>query len=358
MNINSIQNNINFSGKYALSNYKACLKGGAMGDALGWPVEFMNLRFIKNRYGAKGIQDLVLNYKNKAEITDDTQMTMFTADGLLKNACKTLNLNKVPDMKVIFDSYKLWLNTQYSKAIQKGKGWISEISGLYENRAPGTTCTSSVIKNIPGSIENPINSSCGCGGVMRVAPVGLMYKDNPELAFEVGARCAALTHGNPRAYLPAGVMSGMIANIIGGDDIPTALDKNLKTLEKYDRNRPVLDILNKAKNYADTNVSPKEAIYDLGEGWYGDEALAISVYCALKEPEDFQKAVRMAVNHDGDSDSTGAILGNLMGAHLGMEKLPEDWAEKIELTNELDVLAEDLFSNPYNIKDAARRYPI
>ena len=104
--------------------------------------------------------------------------------------------------------------------------------------------------------------------------------------------------------------------------------------------------------------SPKEAIYDLGEGWYGDEALAISVYCALKEPEDFQKAVRMAVNHDGDSDSTGALLGNLMGAHLGMEKLPEDGAEKIELTNELDVLAEDLFSNPYNIKDAARRYPI
>ena len=357
MNITPTNNSLIFTGKYALSNYKACLKGGAMGDAMGWPVEFMRLNSIKRQYGNKGIQDLVLNYKRKAEITDDTQMTMFTADGLLKNVCKTLKLDEVPDMNTVFNSYKLWLNTQYGKMIQKGQGWIAELSGLYENRAPGATCTSAIRNGIPGSFNKPINNSCGCGGVMRVAPAGLMYKDNPKLAFEVGARCAALTHSHPRAYLPAGVMSGMIANIISGDDIPTALDKNIKVLEEYYGNEPVTELLNNAKKYAKSDMNPEEAIYKLGEGWVGDEALAISVYCALKEPNDFQNAIRMAVNHDGDSDSTGAILGNIMGAHLGMEKLPEDWAKKIELTNELDILAEDLFTSPENIKNAAKRYP-
>ena len=350
--------NLNFSGKYALSNYKACLKGGAIGDELGWPVEFMRLNSIKRQYGCKGIQNLVLNNKGKAEITDDTQMTMFTADGLLKNICKTLNLDELPDMNTVFNSYKLWLNTQYGKMIQKGQGWIAEIPGLYENRAPGNTCTSAVRNGIPGSFRKPINNSCGCGGVMRVAPVGLMYKDNPELAFEIGARCAALTHSNPRAYLPAGVMSGMIANIISGDDIPTALDKNMKVLEEYYGNEPVTKLLDDAKKYAKSDMNPEDSIYNLGEGWVGDEALAISVYCALKEPNDFQKAVRMAVNHNGDSDSTGAILGNIMGAHLGIEKLPADWVEKIELTKELDILAEDLFVNPKEIKNPEKRYPI
>lgn len=356
MNIIST-NNLNFSGKPTLNNYKACLKGGAIGDALGWPVEFKSLSTIKELYGKNGIQDLVINHKGVAEITDDTQMTMFTADGLLKSVCKTLKLDKLPNMNTVFDSYKLWLNTQYKSGIQKGCGWIAEIKDLYANRAPGTTCMTALRQGIPGSIEIGINTSCGCGGVMRVAPAGLVYKDNPELAFEVGASCAALTHSHPRGYLPAGVASGMIANIISGDDIPTALDKNMKVLEKYDGHEPVTEILNKAKALAKSNISSEDAIEKLGGGWVGDEALAISIYCCLKEPNDFKKAITMAVNHNGDSDSTGAILGNIMGAHLGMDSIPKAWNNKVELTNELDILAEDLFVKPENIKNAKVKYP-
>ena len=90
----------------------------------------------------------------------------------------------------------------------------------------------------------------------------------------------------------------------------------------------------------------------------GDEAIAISTYCALKEPNNFEKAVQMSVNHSGDSDSTGAILGNILGAHLGMDKIPSKWADKMELSNELEILANDLFVNPKNIKNAEKRYPI
>lgn len=358
MQVSLPSNNLNFTGKYTLSNYKACLKGGAVGDALGWPIEFQQINTIKKIYGHKGIQDLIIRKNGKAEITDDTQMTMFTADGIIKALRKSLNLNKIPDMNTIFNSYKLWLNTQnYYPKLQVGKGWISELKELYEMRAPGTTCTSAVRGNIPGSIEHPINHSSGCGGVMRVAPVGLMYKDNPELAFEIGARCAALTHGNPQGYLSAGFLSGTIAHIINGDDVSNAINKTINYLKKYNGHESTLNLINKAKEFSKSNIEPLTAIEKLGQGWEGHEAIAISVYCALKEPNNFEKALQIAVNHSGDSDSTGAIVGNILGAHLGLEGLPKKWNNKTELSSELEQLAKDLY-NPLKIEDIEKRYPI
>ena len=188
-------------GRHTKTHYTGCLVGGAIGDALGWPVEFRRLSDIRSLYGKQGITDLVKSPRSGiVEITDDTQMTMFTADGLLKSAIKGFDDNSIPDMDIVYDSYQNWYNSQGSYYQENDKGWISNIEALYENRAPGGTCMGSLGRGIPGSIEEPINHSKGCGGVMRVAPAGLMYYKNPEIAFEVGARCAALTHSHPSAY--------------------------------------------------------------------------------------------------------------------------------------------------------------
>ena len=345
--------------KHKLENYQSCLLGGAIGDALGNPIEFDSISNIIRKYGKNGIQDLLVNLKGIAEVTDDTQMTMYTADGIIKSLLKTFDKNKLPDLKTIFESYKLWLNTQnYNTNIQKGKGWISELQDLYATRAPGLTCMSAIRGNVPGTIEKPINNSAGCGGVMRVAPAGLVYYEKPEMAFKVGADCAALTHSNPRGYLSAGFLSGLVANIINGKTIEEAVDATLPILKKYEGNEPVTKLIIKAKELAKTKMEPLAAIEQLGEGWVGDEAVAISTYCALKEPNNFEKAVQMAVNHSGDSDSTGAILGNILGAHLGIDKIPEKWINRIELSKELKLLANDLFVEPKEIQNATKRYPI
>ena len=64
--------------------FRGCLIGGGVGDALGYPVEFMRLSAIKSTYGTDGVQDLILERESgKAQISDDTQMTLFTASGLL-----------------------------------------------------------------------------------------------------------------------------------------------------------------------------------------------------------------------------------------------------------------------------------
>lgn len=357
LGFNTPNNNVNFQGKYNLSNYAGCLKGGAIGDALGWPIEFRRISEIQKKFGKDGIQDLIIKSTGKAEITDDTQMTMFTADGLIKSALKKLKLNEMPDMKRVFKSYKLWLDAQFGNIQQRNEGWINNIKEMHIQRAPGNTCISAIANGVPGSISKPINNSAGCGGVMRVAPAGLMYKDNPELAFKVGAECAALTHGHPRGYLPAGVLSEMIAHIVNGKNVEGAVCETMKTLKTYKGHEPVTALMEKAQKLVKSDIAPSEAIKELGEGWVGDEAIAISTYCALKEPKDFAKAVKMAVNHSGDSDSTGAILGNILGAELGVEKLPAKWVKNVELSEELGQLAKDLYVKPQDIEAAVVRYP-
>ena len=80
----------------------------------------------------------------------------------------------------------------------------------------------------------------------------------------------------------------------------------------------------------------------LGEGWVGDEALASALYCALKYENNFEKAVIASVNHSGDSDSTGAITGNILGAYLGLERIPKRFLEHLELRNIILEVADDL----------------
>ena len=90
------------------------------------------------------------------------------------------------------------------------------------------------------------------------------------------------------------------------------------------------------------NNSDLEAIEQIGEGCVAEETLAIAVYCALRHKDDFAAGIRAAVNHSGDSDSTGAIAGNILGTHLGYSKIPHEFIDDLELLDVLSMLAADL----------------
>lgn len=67
-----------------IDRIKGCLLGGAVGDALGAPVEFLEWAAIRNTFGAQGIVDYAPAYGRLGAITDNTQMMLFTAEGLLR----------------------------------------------------------------------------------------------------------------------------------------------------------------------------------------------------------------------------------------------------------------------------------
>jgi ADP-ribosylglycohydrolase len=94
-----------------------------------------------------------------------------------------------------------------------------------------------------------------------------------------------------------------------------------------------------AEELATSGLPHEEAIARLGQGWITEEALAISIYCALIA-RDFKHGVVLPVNHDGDSDSTGSIVGKLLGA----KAIPKEWLEPLELREVISELAEDLYA--------------
>ena len=103
-----------------------------------------------------------------------------------------------------------------------------------------------------------------------------------------------------------------------------------------------LALLDDAAARACSDEADEPNIRALGEGWVGDEALAIALYCALRYQDDFSGAMIAAVNHSGDSDSTGAVAGNLLGAWLGLEGIAPEWRENLELEPEILEIGADL----------------
>lgn len=342
---------------------RGSLFGGAVGDALGYPVEFMALSEIKKRYGDDGITAYTHDpYTGEALISDDTQMSLFTANGILFGDTRG-NLRGImgPIESYVYLAYKDWLRTQ-TKAFKPWKqdedrvSWLLDIPDLYNRRAPGNTCMGALRSGEYGSAKHAINNSSGCGGVMRVAPWGVYDRatnkqDRADLD-RTGAEIAKLTHSHPLGWLPAALLCHIVNMGVYDDcSIREAVEDAIETVEivfsetltelEY---HPMKSLLEKAIQLSENKKADTENIVELGEGWTGDEALAIAVYCALRHPDDFSAAVIAAVNHGGDSDSTGAITGNIVGAWLGYKAIEEKWKTKLGLKNVILEMADDLWS--------------
>lgn len=191
--------------KHYLDKIRGGLVGGAIGDALGYPIEFMSWKAIQKKYGVDGIQNYVLDFETGAAVfSDDTQMSLFTANGILiGETLRHLKGTQGAIANYIHIAYQEWLKTQEWGADrnQTHSCWLFEIPDLHCNRTPGTTCLSALRTGKMGSIDAPLNSSKGCGGVMRVAPLALYYKpenDADQRSLDAdGAEIAAITHGHP-----------------------------------------------------------------------------------------------------------------------------------------------------------------
>lgn len=344
----------------SLDKFYGCLIGGAAGDALGYEIEFLGEDTIFRNFGKEGIQDYVLHI-GEARISDDTQMTLFTAAGLLSDfQAKSAggNLSVRPE-SAIWDAYLEWYELQCGNTIKNAKsGWLCRVPEMAASRAPGITCLHTLGNKQAGCTGESINHSKGCGGVMRVAPIGLFYNRHPELKDEIvfvdrlAAEAAALTHGHPLGYLTAAVLAHIVNRIVYGgctfgDGLKDIVLESIEYLKGYyseqEHTRELCDLIQKAIDLSQNEEDDLDNIHILGEGWVAEETLAIAVYCALKYQNDFSKALCVSVNHRGDSDSTGAVTGNILGAWVGYERIPEKWKQNLECYDTIKKMAEELY---------------
>jgi len=337
--------------------YRGCLLGGAVGDALGAPVEFMSLAEIRAQFGRPGITEYTTAFDRKGAITDDTQMTLFTAEGLLRAYVENGGRDARTVTAAVAHAYTRWLRTQGAVPGLTGAdtdGWLFEQRELHALRVPGATCLEA-LQQMTLLGQRADNESKGSGGLMRMAPVGLWCARLDDgvppdrvarRACELGAELAGLTHGHPTGRLAAGALAALVSLIVRDVPLPMAVERVMALLLRYPGHAETLRALDLARTVArgESALRP-ETVVTLGEGWVADEALAIAVACALNA-EDFETGVRVAVNHDGDSDTTASVAGNLIGAMHGVEAIPQRWLAGLEARRIVAEVADDLATFP------------
>jgi len=292
---------------------KGIIYGLAIGDALGYPTEFMLLSRIKEIYGPSGIQELP---KTPALFTDDTQMSIAIAEALIKSGEKDIE----SVMEAVRDEFIKWCHSSEN------------------NRAPGNACLTGVANMERGVhwSKSCVTRSKGCGSAMRAAPIGYIYQNDPEKLKEVAHASGICTHGHPTgnaacigsAYLVKLALDGVKPEKM----IPALLNFTSGISDEFDK--AVLKV-NECIDWNDE----EEALQYLGKGWIGEEAVALALYCFLKYPDDYEKVVLRGANTDGDSDSIACIAGSISGAFLGIKSIPQEWVENIEKTKYLDDLS-------------------
>ncbi|BBN05473.1 hypothetical protein MPTK1_3g13360 [Marchantia polymorpha subsp. ruderalis] len=382
----------------AQDRFAGCLVGGACGDALGCVVEELQRAQIVAKYGELGVREFEKIYDYPGEFTDDTQMTLFTAEGLLSTIlCKLkddeslANFRAEDAVPALHQSYLRWLASQNEESQSplfkevRNLGMLMTQDKLQRRRGPGQTCRMSIKSGAVGSSKNKINDSKGCGGIMRVAPCGLIVhsafasltsEEKAELAFKLGNVAAAITHTHPSGWLPSGCQAAIISWILSGESLEEAIARTVPLLEKEPHNEETMTKILLARELSrefletfskgggEDSALEKQMlvlrhIEALGHGFVGEEALGITLYCALVCGEDVETGICYSVNHSGDSDSTGAMVGNILGALFGEAAIPSKWKDNVLLGDLIREMSDDLFRvrDPDSRQELTAKYP-
>lgn len=339
---------------------RGSLVGGAIGDAFGYPVEFIySFEEIRAKYGEDGIIGYDLSYPwlddylrhYRALFSDDTQMTLYTAEGIVESA-----RNGKPLMPTICNAYIAWYGHQIGKKVRISyDSQLTKIDELNQRRAPGNTCLSALANIYNGN--EPHNTSKGCGGIMRIAPIGIYGATHGWTLEETGriaGEAAEITHQHMMSTFASAAQAMIIQQCILAEETITAeifkayVESALSKLpEMYPGKDSLLKdftgLIQKAIRLEDNLLQDWEIIENgLGGGWVAEETLAISIFSVLRHIDEFKACMICAVNHGGDSDSTGAVAGNIIGAILGYEAIPEEFTKSIQLHDLIVEIADEL----------------
>ena len=305
------------------SNYLGAIFGLAIGDALGFPTEFMNGDEIRAQFGPEGITDFQPSATHPAgTYSDDTQMTLALARALIRAGHSTSDVL----MATVSEELVAWA------------------FGPDNDSAAGNTCMAGCHRLREGVSwqESGVQDSKGCGSAMRSAPIGLYYHGDTSRIVEVGIAISQITHGHPCA-LAGSVATAYLVNL-ALDDLPPE-DAFASVVELT---APISqEFVEKLQQVPSVLAAePEEAFGVLGEGWVAEEAVAAGLYCFWRSPRDYGRTVLTGANATRDSDSIAYIAGAISGAYNGIEAIPVSWRRDIENADELEGIAARIQADP------------
>ncbi|PNL17780.1 ADP-ribosylglycohydrolase family protein [Micrococcus sp. FDAARGOS_333] len=359
----------------------ATLAAGAAGDAYGYTVEFDRADAIVSAWGPVGLgtpaELLERLGVEHLPISDDTQMTLFVSDGL-REWIEWQNRGQMADAAAcVWLACLRWHRTQ-TGALPQGAPpaqdtWLDARRELHERRAPGNACLSGLAEpgmGVPTDPKNP--DSKGCGTIMRSAPYGMVPGLPDTHVASFARQGAVLTHGHPTAWTSAAAFALIVDALFAGRTLTEAVETGRAWLAAQGEDAAEsLTALELARELAVTAErdddgtrlgAPGHLPVGLGEGWVAEEALAIAVYAALVAERTTDTpaaalalALRIGANHDGDSDSTASLAGQLLGAAHGMAVFGVESADGVPVAALADAVP-DWIAERDVVVEAAERW--
>lgn len=293
---------------------KGALFGLAVGDALGTTVEF------KPRGTFPPVTDITgggpFNLPAGAW-TDDTSMALCLAESLVE--CKGFDPHDQMDRYVSWHQSGVWSST--GKCFDIGKATLAALRQFTATDEP-----------FSGSTDP---HTAGNGSIMRLAPIPIYYRSDPDKAIHYAAESSRTTHATATCLDACKLFAAMIVTALSGAPKETVLSAPVSS-DQIDTFHPAI------QDIARGTWREKSASEIQGSG-YVVKSLEAAVWCFAKT-DSFEEAVLEAVNLGEDADTTGAVCGQLAGAFYGLEGIPEKWLQKLVMRDEIDALADRLVS--------------
>ncbi|MDT9688604.1 ADP-ribosylglycohydrolase family protein [Streptomyces sp. P9(2023)] len=332
--------------------------GLALGDAMGYPTEFLTMEQITATFGPWHKMEMPLSAGDVVRVTDDTQMALAVGVALAEVTTSPR------DAGGAWGATQAIAPAQVETALRRH--FVTWLRDPDNNRAPGQTCLNACAaleRDIPWQ-DATVISSKGCGANMRVAPVALVPGLSAEQRSGIAQLQAAMTHGHPTALAASDLTAHAIWLLAHGCDLDELLPQlrlhALQSRRKYhadwlgnlaqkagapdpesyiafgwDECLRALDKVTEALRSPDIHRDPCEAV---GPGWIAEEALATGLYCFLVVDGYAREAIQRGAHSSGDSDSIAALAGAFAGAKHGPENWLPEWTEVLEYRDRIRAL--------------------
>ncbi|MBS7288482.1 MAG: ADP-ribosylglycohydrolase family protein [Candidatus Freyarchaeota archaeon] len=293
--------------------FRGSMLGTGVGDALGRPLEGGVFRLVVEQPEFDG------------RYTDDTEMMIGVAESLVEvggfdgeHMARTFMRNYDPDLDRAVRRYGPGPPTVF-RLIERGERWDAASRRLFGGEG-----------------------SFGNGAAMRIAPVGLLYFDEPEALRKITEQSSLITHAHPLGVEGAVVQAYAVALAVKSK--PPSLNPRefLEELEAFTREEVYREALREAALLLDERADRRKVVSALGNGVEAFRSVPTAIYCFAANAESFEKTVLYAISLGGDTDTIGAMAGAISGAYHGEEKIPSEWVRKLENADYIASLADRL----------------
>jgi ADP-ribosylglycohydrolase len=294
--------------------------GGAIGDAMGHPTEFVgSFERIFAKYPPNGVTKFELYWERNghrfAPYTDDTQMAEIVLRSLLEGGD---------------------LDTTMTRMARGFVDWAERPQGGH--RAPGNACLAgcrALARGVPWRDAGGPTAG-GCGSVMRAYPFGLVFANDVAKAETWAVEHSKLTHRDPIALAASAAMAVGMALIRQRKSITIVTSEMVAAACRYSARTAAM--MATALEDALIGIEPTTTLQRL-QAWAAHEAIAAAVYIFTRHPNNPVAAILEGANTPGDSDSIATLAGALVGARCGIEAFPTSWVAEVERSQELSDLA-------------------